>query len=82
MVAVGVADIGERRQHTIEQGVLGTLGGLGGSLLRREHVIIAPDVEKIGGGSRWIGELAEAGSPPDNDTKRETVNNCNFLRPQ
>jgi len=76
LVADGVANIGERRQHTIEQSVLGTLGGLGRGLLRREHVIIAPDVEQVGGRSSRIGELAEAGSPPNNKTKR--VNNCIF----
>lgn len=70
-VAISIADVGERRKNTIKEGVLRPLGSLSSSLLRGEHVIIAPDVEQISRGCGRIGELPEARShrPDDHNSK-------------
>ena len=60
VAALRVADVGERREHAIEEGVLLALGGLSSGLGRAEHVVITPNVEEVGGGrvcGRLLAEL-------------------------
>mgnify|MGYP001085398447 CR=1 FL=1 len=52
--ALGVADVGEGREHAVEEGVALALLLLRGGLARRHHVVLAPDVEEIRGGGRRI----------------------------
>ena len=63
-VTLSVAYVRERRQDAVKKAVLGTISSLSSSSLRRKHVVVAPDVEEIGGRSRGIGKLVEAGGGP------------------